>query len=103
MASVQHRRLLAVGVALLLLGSLVPTALAADDTTPPVGTLTVNHGNPVTNDPWHVHLDVPATDDLSGVAVIQLKVNGGGPMVIDYQPSMDIELPWWRDGSNTIE
>jgi hypothetical protein len=96
------RRLAAIPLAAVLLASLIPAAYADVDTTPPTGTLTVNNGNPMTNDPWHLHLDVPATDDLSGVAVVQLFVNGGGPMVLDYAPALDIELPWWQEGSNTI-
>ncbi|MEX1173603.1 MAG: fibronectin type III domain-containing protein [Chloroflexota bacterium] len=95
--------LLAVFLAISLAAPLTSVIVAADDTTPPVGTLKVNGGSPVTNDPNNVRFDVPATDDLSGVAVVQLWVNGGGPLVIDYAPSFVIPLPWWNQGPNSIE
>lgn len=97
----RHSRPAAAVLAIALVLGLAPPVLAAD-TTAPVGTLTVNGGTTVTNDPEHVRLDTPATDDDSGVAVVLLYVNGAGPMVLDYAPSYELALPWWNDGPNTI-
>lgn len=102
-AAQRHRRLLAVILASLLAIGIAPSAAADDDTTPPVGTLVVNDGEPATNTPDAIHLDVPATDVGTGVAVVQIWFNGGGPIVVDYAPELDIAMLWWDQGPNTIE
>lgn len=62
-------------VAMVLAGLAVPPAAAVDDTTPPVGTLVLDSGNPATNVP-NISVDYTATDDLSGVATVELSNDG---------------------------
>ena len=77
-------RALAVAVALLAVGT--GPALADGDTSPPVGTLTVEGGAGFTSDKVVV-LDVPATDDL-GVVTVRARVGAGAWTDFPYAPQV---------------
>ena len=65
------RRIILAAVIVILLAP--AQALAADDTTPPLGSISVVNDDRAAE---LVRLDVTATDDLSGVATVEVSANG---------------------------
>jgi hypothetical protein len=60
--------------------------LAVDDTTAPVGTVTVVHDD---RDAGLIRLSVPAIDDISGVATVEVSGNGTTWASFPYAPEVD--------------
>ena len=75
-----------IAIVLLSLGLPLAQVLAADDTTPPVGTLVVEGGATYTSDKVVV-LDVPATDDV-GVTLVRVRIFGGAWTDYPYAPQI---------------
>ena len=83
------QRMAVAGIVAILLA---PTqVLAADDVTPPVGSLSVVHDARVdeTNQLSLIRLDVAATDDASGVATVEVSGNGTTWATYPYAPQVD--------------
>lgn len=78
-----QRIVLAAVVAILLAPA---QALAVDDTTPPVGSLSVVHDDRVAE---LIRLSVTATDDVSGVATVEVSGNGTTWASYPYAPQVD--------------
>jgi hypothetical protein len=91
----------ALGAGLLGVLVLAGSAVAADDVTPPSGTLTVNDGSGATND-LDITIHAPATDDVGVVSTI-VSVNGVFSDPIPYAESIPYTLPELGDVSHVIQ
>ena len=79
-------------------------AQAADDTTPPAGTVVIEDGAAWTNDLNGITLILDATDDLAGVASVEYRSNGGPWTTRPYSPlPFETQLHAPIQGANTVE
>jgi hypothetical protein len=78
------RRIVLAAVIVILLAP--AHALAVDDTTPPVGSISVVYDDRAAE---RIRLDVTATDDLSGVATVEVSGNGTTWASYPYAPQVD--------------
>jgi hypothetical protein len=83
---VRPHRLQALIGALALVAACVGRAVAADDTTPPTGTVRVIHDDRAGG---IVRLGVPASDDLSGVAEVRVSSQGDTWATYPYAATID--------------
>jgi hypothetical protein len=89
-------------VLLLFMLMAVRPAVAADDTTPPSGTVAVEGGAEFTNSAT-LQLDVPATDDV-GVTVVRVRTGSSPWVEHPYAPRITYSLDqsWFSPGSNVV-
>jgi hypothetical protein len=74
-----YRKYLSIGIVLLLLASIIPL-VSADDTTPPVTTISFDPSEPNGNNGWYVsdvNVTLNATDEESGVNKTYYRLNEG--------------------------
>ena len=88
------------GLALVFIASAAVLADAPPDVTAPTGTLTINDGSGITNDPL-LTLHVPATDDV-GVVSIQIDHEGVVDPPIPYADPVVLALPP-KDGASFVK
>ena len=102
-ASPLTRRVIPVTAALVLVSAIAPVARAADDVTPPTGTVSINSGA-VYSHLAEVTLSVPATDAESDVATVSVSNDGATWTDFAYQPSLQWFLPYepLTEGSHTV-
>jgi hypothetical protein len=88
----------------MVLAVAAPGTSAADDVTPPVGTVVINGGATWSNDPNEVLLTLAATDDLAGVASVEYRSNGGSWISRPYSPNaFYMQMEAMHQGVNTID
>ena len=76
-----------IALSLAVVGLCAPAPVAADtDVTPPVGSVSVVHDDRANA---RIRLDVPATDDLSGVATVEVSGDGITWASFAYAPQVD--------------
>ena len=88
-------------VAFLALLFALAAPVAADDTTPPTGTLTINDGSGSTND-LHLTLHIPATDDVGVVSVVVSDSTGYNGDPIPYAETVEHTLADVGDGDYIV-
>lgn len=95
----RHRRWVRslVPIAAILLALQAAPALAVEDTSPPVGSLTIEGGAAYTSDRVVV-LDVPATDDV-GVAIVRARLGGLAWTEFAYAPQVTFDF----DASGVVQ
>ena len=88
----RHRRTVSTlgPIVAVLLALQAAPALAVEDTTPPVGTLTIEGGAAYTNDRVVV-LDVPASDDV-GVTIVRARLSGLAWTDFAYAPQVTFDF-----------
>lgn len=88
----RRRSMAAAAIAALLLGTSAPLAGAEEDTTAPVGTITIGDGSGYASSLTMI-VHVPATDDV-GVTEMRIVWGGTNEQVLPYAPSFELTVPY---------